>query len=62
MWPTRITFAQWWHRVIRVGFVAVVVCASACSGPGGAGSTPATRSPDGGQAGAVGSRNGGDGY
>jgi hypothetical protein len=58
MWHTWIAFPRWWHHVIWVVFVAVVICVSACSGPGRSGSTPAALSPDAGQAGTVGSGDG----
>jgi hypothetical protein len=59
MWPTWNTVFTWWRHVIWVVFVAVVVCMSACSGPGRSGSTPAALSPDAGQAVTVGSGDGG---
>ena len=62
MWHTWITFPRRWRHVIRMVLVAVVVCVSACSGPGRSGSTPAALSPDAGQAGAAGSGDGGNGY
>jgi hypothetical protein len=62
MWPTWNTVFTCWKHSMRVGLIAVVVCVSACSGPGRPGSTPAAHSPDAGQAGAAASGDGGNGY
>jgi hypothetical protein len=56
------TVPTWWKHVMRVVLIAVVLCVSACTTPGRSSSTPGALSPDGGQAGAVGSGNGGGGY
>jgi hypothetical protein len=62
MWPIwNIIFASW-RRVMRVGLIAGVVCVSACAASDRSGSTSVNTSPDAGQAGTVGSRNGGNGY
>jgi hypothetical protein len=62
MWPTWNTVFRWWKHGMQVGLIAAVVCVSACAAPGRSGSTPAALSPDAGQAGAVGSGDGGNGY
>jgi hypothetical protein len=48
MWPTWNTVRTWWHHVMLLVLVAVVLCVSACTTPGRSSSTPAALSPEGG--------------
>jgi hypothetical protein len=48
----------WWNHVMRVLLVALVLCASACTGPGRSTSEPSAMPPDGGYAGMTNSEKG----
>ena len=64
MWPTWGTLPPWWHHLMRVVLVAVVLClsASACTTSGRSGSTPTALPHEGGYAGPRDSGKSGDGY
>jgi hypothetical protein len=49
MRPTWISLPAGWTHVMRVVLVAVVLCMSACTTPGGSRSTPSGQPPEGGQ-------------
>ena len=51
MWLTRKILPTRWRLDMRVGLIAVVLCVSACSGPGASTSNPSGLSPEGGSAG-----------
>jgi hypothetical protein len=51
MWPMGKFVSTWWRRARRVVEISAVLGVLGCSGPGRPNWTPATLSPDAGQAG-----------
>jgi len=51
MTQTWNALCTWWNHVIGVLLAALVLCVSACTGPGHSSSVPSTHSPEGGMQG-----------